>query len=71
MNTFDQNQDVCVQPDSSRSIRRNWGKWGSRFFFPLLVITVMLVARPQISSAGGSCSTTTGDCSGSITLHLG
>ena len=70
MNTLsDRSQD---QPEAVNQPQK--GKRGAKkivqFGITLVIMTILLFARPQVSSAGGSCSTTAGDCSGAITLYL-
>ncbi len=51
--------------------RKNLIKKVSGAFVTFVAIATLLLARPQISSASGRCSTTTGDCSTSIGLYIG
>jgi hypothetical protein len=71
MNTFDQDHNVLAQSADARPVRKNGLKWLGQILFTLITLTVLLFAQPEISSAGGECSTTTGDCDASISLYVG
>lgn len=66
MNTVNESQGTDQLQTRKRRIKKVM-----QIVITFITLTIVFVTRPQVSSAGGSCSTTSGDCSGSITLYLG
>jgi hypothetical protein len=69
MNTLNHNGNEQTHAVNPHRLRPTLVKKASLGFVTAATIVVLLVARPDVTSAG-ECKTTTGDCSTSIGLYI-